>query len=55
MRSVSEQPSAAGVSVLHRWAGWRRGRSVTLLRILPSCRTNTMPLAATTFRGRSDA
>ena len=33
-------------SVLHGWAGWRRGRSVTLLRILPSCRTNTMPPAA---------
>ena len=42
-------------SVLHGWAGWRRGRPVSMLRIPPSCRTNTMPTAATTFRGRSDA
>jgi transposase len=44
---------SALASVLHRWAGWRRGRSVTLLRISPSCRINTMPTVATTFCGRS--
>jgi hypothetical protein len=27
---------------------------VTLLRILPSCRTSTMPIVATILRGRSD-
>jgi hypothetical protein len=30
-------------SVLHGCAGWRRGRSVSQLRISPSCRINTMP------------
>jgi hypothetical protein len=30
-------------------------QSVTLLRISPSCRINTIPTVATTFRGRSDA
>jgi adenylate cyclase len=44
----------AGVSVLHGWAGWRKGRPVSMLRIPPSCRTNTMPTVATIFRGRSD-
>jgi hypothetical protein len=42
------------VSVLHGWAGWRKDRPVSLLRISPSCRTNTMPLGATIFRGQSD-
>jgi hypothetical protein len=42
-------------SVLHGCAGWRKGRPVSMLRILPSCRTNTMLTVATTFRGRSDA
>ena len=45
----------ARVSVLHGWAGWRRGRSVTLIRILPSCRIKPTLPAATTLRGRSDA
>jgi hypothetical protein len=40
-------------SVLHGWAGWRRRRSVSMLRISPSCRTNTILTVATTFRGRS--
>ena len=43
------------VSVLHGCAGWRRRRSVSMLRISPSCRTNTMLTVATIFRGRSDA
>ena len=43
------------VSVLHGCAGSRKGRPVSLLWISPSCRTNTMPTAATTLRGRSDA
>jgi hypothetical protein len=42
------------VSVLHGCAGWRKGRPVSMLRISPSCRTNTMLTVATTFRGRSD-
>ena len=42
-------------SVLHGCAGWRRGWSVSQLRISPSCRINTMPSVATTFRGRSGA
>ena len=42
-------------SVLHGCAGWRKGRPVSMLRIAPSCRTNTMPLAVTIFRGRSGA
>jgi hypothetical protein len=42
-------------SVLHGCAGWRRRRSVSMLRISPSCRTNTTPTVATTLRGRSDA
>jgi len=42
-------------SVLHGCAGWRKGRPVSMLRISPSCRTNTMLTVATTFRGRSDA
>jgi hypothetical protein len=29
------------------------GRSVSMLRIPPSCRINTMPTVVTTFRGRS--
>jgi len=41
-------------SVLHGCAGWRKGRPVSMLRISPSCRTNTMLTVATTFRGRSD-
>ena len=45
---------AAMASVLHGWAGWRKGRPVSMLRVLPSCRTNTMPTVATTLRGRSD-
>ena len=45
----------AGASVLHGCAGWRKGRPVSMLRISPSCRTNTMLTVATTFRGRSDA
>ena len=46
---------AAVASMLHGCAGWRKGRPVSMLRILPSCRTNTMLTVATTFRGRSDA
>ena len=42
-------------SVLHGWVGWRKGRPVSMLRISPSCRTNTMLTVATTLRGRSDA
>lgn len=45
----------ATVSVLHGCAGWGRRRSVSMLRISPSCRTNTTPTVATIFRGRSDA
>jgi hypothetical protein len=47
-------PLSLWISVLHGWAGWRKGRPVTLLRILPSCRTSTMPIVATILRGRSD-
>jgi hypothetical protein len=42
------------LSVLHGWAGWRKGRPVSMLRVLSSCCTNTMPTVATTLRGRSD-
>jgi ABC-type protease/lipase transport system fused ATPase/permease subunit len=45
----------AVASVLHGCTGWRRRRSVSMLRISPSCRTNTMPTVATILRGRSDA
>src|SRR5689334_7202384 len=45
---------AAQASVLQGCAGYRKGRPVSMLRISPSCRTNTMPTVAITFRGRSD-
>ena len=38
-----------------RMCVWRKGRLVSMLRISPSCRTNTMLTVATTLRGRSDA
>jgi hypothetical protein len=41
------------VSVLHGWAGWRKGRPVSMLRIPPSCHTKSMLPAAAIFRGRS--
>jgi hypothetical protein len=43
------------VSVLHGCAGWRRRRSISMLRISPSCRINTMLTVVTIFRDRSDA
>jgi hypothetical protein len=53
-REAFEQPPEGPISVLHKCAGWRKGRPVSMLRISPSCRTNTMLTVATTFRGRSD-
>jgi transposase len=47
-------PMLAQASMLHGCAGWRKGRLVSMLRISPSCRTNTMLTVAATFRGRSD-
>jgi len=52
---LGESFRGAQASVLHGWAGWRKERPVSMLRISPSCRTNTMLPVATTFRGRSDA
>ena len=49
------EPVRASASVLHGCAGWRKRRPVSMLRISPSCRTNTMLTVAATFRGRSDA
>ena len=43
------------VGVLQGYAGSRKGRPVSMLRILPSCRTKPTLPAATTFRGRSGA
>ena len=40
-------------SVLHGRTAWRSGRSVSMPRISPSCRINTMPTVATIFRGRN--
>jgi hypothetical protein len=45
----------AGASVLHGWARWPKRGTVPAFRMSPSCRTKRMLLAATTFRGRSDA
>jgi hypothetical protein len=47
------------VEVVRQRVAWMRGnavgeRSVSILRISPSCRTNTMLTAAIIFRGRSD-
>jgi hypothetical protein len=40
------------VSVLQGCAGWRKGRLVSMLRILPSCRIKPTLLAATIFVDR---